>query len=352
MNLHHLQRELKKEKIAAALITNLSDEGFQPNLHYLLSAAPHGFLVVSARGNSVLLLSPLEEAPAGVTGVVVKRYDSRKHLRLLLKKYLRGKKIGIDLAFCSAQAYVGLKRLLKKKFVNISSLCSTLRTVKTKEECTIMAKACTISDDILRSCIKRFSTFATEKDVETFLITETIKRGCTLAFPPIVASGSHGACPHYHAKQTPLQRGFCVIDFGVRYRGYCTDTTRTIYLGVPSHKEKEIYALVKRVQEQLVARSTPGASCKGLAEQAQTLLGQYAKHFIHSLGHGVGLEIHETPSLASSSTETLKKNMVVTIEPGIYLPQKFGIRIEDTLVVDKKPRVLTNVSKELITILY
>lgn len=342
-----LQKELRKENIATALFTNLSEEGFQPNMQFLLSSdsAPHGFLVVPVRGKPVLFLSPLEEAPAGV---VVKRYDSRKHLHSLLKKNLRGKKIGVDLTFCSAQTYVGLKRLLKKKFANVSHLCSALRTVKTKEECALMKKACAISDDILRSCVSRFSSFSTEKDAETFLIAETIRRGCTLSFPPIVASGKNAACPHYHAKQAPLQRGFCVIDFGVRYRGYCTDTTRTIFLGVPSSKEKEIYKLVRRAQEQLVAQSVPGASCRELAEKARKLLGPYARHFIHSLGHGVGLEIHEAPSLASSSKETLKRNMVVTIEPGVYLPNRFGIRIEDTLIVDTKPRVLTTVSKELI----
>ncbi len=345
--LYSLQHSLRKKNLKCALFIN-RDERFHPMMAYLLSSPvpPQGFLVVPARGSPVLLLSSLEEAPPGIR---VQRYGSRKKLFSLLKKHVRGKKIGMDLAFCSAQTYHTLRRLLKKPLMDISHLVQQARTKKTQKELRILARACAISDEILASCIARFSDFTTEKEVGQFLITETIKHGCTLAFPPIVASGAHCAAPHARPKNT-LLNGFCVIDFGVRFQGYCTDTTRTVYLGNPSPREKQAYHLVRKTQETLVSEAVPGASCAAIAAKANTLLGQYARFFIHGLGHGVGLEVHELPVLAPGSKERLEKNMVVTIEPGIYIPKKFGIRIEDTLVIGTRPRVLTTLSKELICI--
>ena len=112
---------------------------------------------------------------------------------------------------------------------------------KSEKEIKIIKKSCTIASGILKKCINNFSKFSTEKDVETFLHTETIKNGCELAFPTIVASGKGGSMPHYEPKNVKLRKGFCVIDFGVKYEGYCSDITRTIYLGKPSVQEKKIY---------------------------------------------------------------------------------------------------------------
>ena len=341
-----LQKKLLAEKLGGLILTSYEDVS-NPNISYFISQDLYGLVVIPTRKKPVVFLSSLEEAPKGIR---VLRYASRKELAALLKKELGRKRVGIDTVHCSAQTYLGLKRLLHKKLSSFSSACKKLRAVKSSGEIRVMEKACRISDAILRSCIASFSSFKTEKEVEQFLIAETKKRGCALSFPPIVASGKNAACPHYHAKTAKLQKGFCVLDFGVKYKGYCTDTTRTIFVGTPTEHERDVYDRLRVAQELLIAKSRPGISCASLHRAAEKLLGPDAKYFIHSLGHGVGLEIHESPAISSSSKETLTKNMVITIEPGIYVPNDFGIRIEDTLVVDSEPYLLTKVSKELICI--
>ena len=351
MSISLLQKKLRSKNLSGILFTNLHDDVPNPNIRYFLGAPANGIVVIPAhkKQKPLLIVSPLEEVSSSAS-YTVRRYRSKKDLVVLLKKVLRGSRVGIDAAFCPAQTYLALKRLTKKKFVSVSELCSQLRAVKSPLEIRIMTHACRISDAILKSCISRFASFSTEKDVEAFLINETKKRGCELAFPPIVASGTHAACPHYHAKQAKLQRGFCVLDFGVRYKGYCTDTTRTIFIGTPTSNERAVYDQLRSAQELLIVKSVPGVRCSALHNEAVKMLGPFAKYFIHSLGHGVGLEIHESPGVSSSSLAVLEKNMVITIEPGIYLPNKYGIRIEDTLVVADRPQLLTRLSKELIVV--
>ena len=343
-----VQNLLRAKKISGLIMSNLHDDVPNPNIFYFLGAPANGLVVIPAARPPLLFLSPLEEAPD--VPARIRRYSSRKNLSSLLKKELRGAAIGVDTTHCTAQTYLALKRLTGKKLVPASDLVDTLRSVKSPEEIRIMEKACGISDAILASCIQKCSSFTTEKDVEEFLIAETKKKGCELSFPPIVASGAHAACPHYHAKAVKLARGFCVLDFGVRYRGYCTDTTRTIFIGSPTQHERDVYDRLRIAQELLIAQSVPGTQCGALHEKAVSLLGPFAKYFIHSLGHGVGLEIHEAPGVGAPSKTVLKKNMVITIEPGIYLPNEYGIRIEDTILVGNEPRSLTRISKELITI--
>lgn len=347
MRIHLVQKQLRAQKLCGLILSTAHEDVSNPNISYFFSNDLRGLIVIPVRKKPAIILSPLEEAPSGIR---VLRYASKKELVALLKKELQGKRVAIDTAHCSAQTYLRLKRLLHKSFVSFSGACEQLRAVKSNGELRLMEQACRISDAILRSCIARFSSFRTEHEVEQFLIAETKKQGCGLAFPPIVASGKNAACPHYHAKNKKLQNGFCVLDFGVRFKGYCTDTTRTIYLGAPTKHEREVYDRLRVAQELLITKSRPGVSCASLHREAEKLLGHDAKYFIHSLGHGVGLEIHEAPAVSSSSKETLAKNMVITIEPGIYLSGDFGIRIEDTLVVGSEPRSLTRISKELITI--
>ena len=141
----------------------------------------------------------------------------------------------------------------------------------------------------------------------------------------------------------------------MKYQGYCSDTTRTIYFGEPTEKERKIYELVLSAQEKAVARARMEGSAKGiktfgdLHNTCEKDLGAYAKYFVHSLGHGVGVQIHEAPLVSKRSTVPLQNGIAFTIEPGVYLPGKLGIRIEDTLIMKNgKAEVLTKISKKLI----
>ncbi|MBP6884895.1 MAG: M24 family metallopeptidase [Candidatus Pacebacteria bacterium] len=220
---------------------------------------------------------------------------------------------------------------------------------KTKTEIAYVEKACKITDDIFSKIIADFS-FKSEYELYLWIRREIKKRGLREAFPPIVTSGSR-AGNEIHPKPTQSSlEGFVIVDFGVRVNGYCSDMTRTIFVGIPTNRDRELYKLLlssKLKSEKLVR---DGAQCATADAVARKALGSYKKYFIHTLGHGVGRRIHELPRIYFKRTEPIfKENMVVTVEPGIYIPNKLGIRIEDTYAVGKKnARALTKSPQKLL----
>jgi len=221
---------------------------------------------------------------------------------------------------------------------------------KTKKEISYIKKACEYSDKIFADLIDNFGYFRTEQDVADFISKETKKYGLVESFPSIVASGENGAYPHHVPTKKKLNKGFCVIDFGVKYNGYCSDMTRMIFLGMPSRKEIERYNLVLNVQEDCLTKTKEGANAYKIYSYAKKILG---KRFVHGLGHQIGKEVHDIIERAINKKGhfALQKGMVVTVEPGIYVKNFYGIRIEDTVVVnDKKtePTILTKTPKNLL----
>jgi Xaa-Pro aminopeptidase len=208
--------------------------------------------------------------------------------------------------------------------------------IKNTYEIECIARACAITDEIFSGIIQDFC-FTTERELALYIRREIKRRGLREAFPPIVSSGSR-AGDEIHPKYTDaVLEGFVILDFGVRVDGYCSDMTRTVFVGTPTVKDRALYAVVldaKRSGER-VARA--GVSCAAADAAARDSMGAYKKYFIHTLGHGVGRRIHEQPIIFHKRTESVfLENMVVTIEPGIYIPKKLGIRIEDTYVVTQK----------------
>jgi Xaa-Pro aminopeptidase len=173
-----------------------------------------------------------------------------------------------------------------------------------------------------------------------------------MSFETIVASGARSALPHGRATTAPLPRkGFLTLDFGIILGGYCSDMTRTVHLGKPTAKERAAYEAVLEAQEAGVQAVRSGASCGDVDEAARGVLRKagLAEAFSHSTGHGVGLEIHESPRIGAGQKTRLRAGMVVTIEPGVYLPGEFGIRIEDMVTVTLAGgQVLTPATKALI----
>ncbi len=206
--------------------------------------------------------------------------------------------------------------------------------IKNKTEIKKVAEACRITDEIFSGILNDFY-FETEKELAAFIRKEIKKRGLREAFPPIVTSGPR-AGNSIHPKPTDEKlKGFVIVDFGVRVGGYCSDMTRTIFVGKPTLQDKRLYAIVLDSKEKSAAASKPGSLCADSDILARKTLGRYAKYFIHTLGHGVGKRIHEKPIIFFKKTEDrFLKNMIVTIEPGIYIPDRLGIRIEDTYVVE------------------
>lgn len=221
--------------------------------------------------------------------------------------------------------------------------------IKTKTEIRNIEKACKITDEIFTK-ITDFFCFTTERELMLFIRREIKSRGLREAFPPIVSGGAR-AGNEIHPKSTnAVLEGFVILDFGVRVNGYCSDMTRTIFVGKPKAKDRALYKLVLGAKEKSAKMAKPKVQCAAADAAARKVLGAYKKYFIHTLGHGVGKRIHELPRMYYKRTkDTFEENMIVTIEPGIYIPKKLGIRIEDTYVVEGKGlRALTRSPQKLL----
>jgi Xaa-Pro aminopeptidase len=355
MKLKEFQDILKKRKIDFALFFNLNPIEADHNLFYFSGYSGIGVLVIGQK--KAFLLVPKMEYEKARKSRIRKVYalDKKKLFDSVLEKIkknkIKRKKIGIDKSVVTLTEYSAFKKSFKKcKIANVSRICYELRETKTKEEIRIIKKACQITDKILTKCFKNFRRFKYETDVVVFLEQETRRSGCSFSFPPIVASGVSSSQPHYEPKPVRLKKGFCVIDFGIRYNGYCSDMTRTIYLGKPSRKEKEFYYLLLNVQTATIKKIEEERKTSKVVQFVKNNLGRYDKNFIHGLGHGIGVELHELPNLKETDKSRLKENNIFTIEPGIYFPGKFGIRIEDDVLLGKNVEVLTKVTKDLIIV--
>jgi Xaa-Pro aminopeptidase len=340
-----LQKHLKEKKIDYCLLINSKNKDY--NFIYFAGFDIDSCLLIPKKGKAEILISEMEYDRAKKESKIkrIKKFSRGKKLREYLKNKLDGKIVGVNYETVTLNSAKRFRKFCKVR--DISKELNEIRAVKTDEEIKNIKKACNTTSKIMKKCLKNFKRFKTEKDVESFLIKETEKNKCELAFEPVVASGSGASMPHYKARKVKLRKGFCVIDFGVKYKRYHSDLTRTIYIGYPSKNEVNLYYNVLWLQEQAIKMSKPGTKVKKIDSYVRDRL----KNFIHGLGHGVGVEIHELPNLTEESEDVLKKNMVFTIEPGTYKEKKYGIRIEDTVLLkDKKSEILTKVDKELIVI--
>lgn len=244
---------------------------------------------------------------------------------------------------------------LRRNFLTplAAPIVQQLRMVKDADEIECLEKAaalgCKLFDHILtviRPGMREIEVAAEMEHQARMLGAEG------MSFDTIAASGERSALPHGKASLALLpKRGFLLLDFGVVLNGYCSDMTRTVYLGSPRPEERGVYQAVLEAQLAAVATVRPGVACAEVDEAARAVLRTcgLAENFTHSTGHGVGLEIHEPPRLGVGQKNRLEEAMVVTVEPGVYLPGKFGIRIEDTVVVEQgAARILTPSPKALI----
>lgn len=223
--------------------------------------------------------------------------------------------------------------------------------IKIKEQIKKVAQACKITDQIFSKIIKNFY-FKTENELKAFILQEIKSRGLKPSFDPIVTSGPRaGNEIHPQATDSKL-KGFVIIDMGVVYEKFMSDMTRTIFIGTPTLKEKQIYNKLLISQVSAIVNVKDGVNASMIDAYTRELLGKDAKYFIHMLGHGVGTKIHEEPKLYYKLTKpVLKAGMIITIEPGLYVKNRYGIRIEDTIEVTKKGfKILTKSPKELIWI--
>jgi Xaa-Pro aminopeptidase len=263
-------------------------------------------------------------------------------------------RLGFDDAAISVREHARLAELLGERveLVAAGGLVERLRRVKEPAEIEIIAAAAKVADEAFEALVAEGFEGRTERELALRLEVSMRERGAsTTSFEPIVAAGPHGALPHARPTGEIVRRGdLVVVDWGAILDGYCSDCTRTVAVGSIDGEAREVYELVLRAQVAALDAVRAGADGRETDAIARDLIeaAGHGGHFGHGLGHGVGLHIHEAPRLAQRSTDTLLAGDIVTVEPGVYLPGRFGVRIEDLCVVEEGGRrVLTGLSKEL-----
>lgn len=312
-----------------------------PNVRYLTGlASSNAALLLPADGQGVLAtdsrytLAAQRDAPD--LELIADRFIEQRLAQEMPRRGLR------RVAFEAHEMTVERHAELVKAAAGVTTLAfgrkiEELRVVKDPTELDLLATACRISAQALADVLPQIRPDLTERSLAAALEYRMMQLGADKpAFDTIVASGPNGAIPHHAPTERPLQRGDLVtIDFGARYAGYHADMTRTLAIGEPAGWQRDIYGLVAAAQRAGIEALAVGAEVAEVDAAARDLIAAagHAEHFQHGLGHGVGLEIHEAPTLGYGRTGKLGDRVPVTVEPGVYLPGKGGVRIEDVLVV-------------------
>ncbi len=227
--------------------------------------------------------------------------------------------------------------------------------IKDAAEIRLIRNAIDLGASLFRIACKTIKPGVREVEVAAAMEYEARSKGAEgMSFPTIIAAGPRSAIVHGRASAARIpRRGFVVCDFGVILSGYCSDRTRTVHVGQPSREARKLYAAVLEAQLAAIAAVRPGVTAAEVDEAARAVLrkAKLARYFTHSTGHGLGLEIHEAPRLAVGQQQKLEPGMVVTIEPGAYIPGRGGVRIEDVVVVTSAGcDVLAPADKELVVL--
>ncbi|NOJ28525.1 MAG: Xaa-Pro aminopeptidase [Nitrososphaera sp.] len=255
--------------------------------------------------------------------------------------------------------YSTIEQVKKKTNIKVDTEPFFLtRRIKDEKEMRIITKASHILDRLYEICTEQIRVGLSERELQAKLVFEAMKMGAnppsykSTLNPLIIAGGPNGALPHAEVTDRKFKnKDMIVVDLTLRHAGYIADATRTFALGTPGQEAMEVYELVKESQKAGLDAAKPGATCGQVDAACRTVIEErgFGKFFIHSTGHGIGLDVHEPPWLRSKNAEVLKPAMAVTVEPGIYLEGKFGVRIEDSiLVTDGRPKILNRFTKDLV----
>jgi len=342
------------EHLDAFLVTDPSDlrwlTGFTGSTAIALCGEQFRFFVSDFR---------YEEQAGDEVGSDFERLTCRSELHDVLVETITstGLTIGCDRAQVSVGWFEKIGRELsgKAQLVAVEGLVSKLRELKSDQEVARIEAACELADAVFLDVLNDGLEGKTEKDVAWALERGVRERGGEgMSFEPIVAAGPHGALPHAQPRDVVIPKDtLVVIDWGAKLDGYCSDCTRTVATGEIDDEMTAAYGSVLAAQRLSCDGLRAGLTGKEVDQIARDRLAidGLAELFGHGLGHGVGLEVHEGPRVSKAGTDELRPRMVVTIEPGVYLEGKFGIRIEDLLVIEEEgSRSLTTVQRELIVV--
>jgi len=332
---------------------------FEPeNLFYMTGFWGEAIGLLEKGGKTTIISPELEVGRAKSESSDCQIITSERGQDLIseLVKKIKNKKVCTD-----CQNYQMMESLKKSipKIKHSTEPFYDARIIKDSQEIAVLKKSSKIIDEMFELCTRKIKKEQRESELQAILMSYAIEHEMfdtgykSTLNPLIIAGGPNGALPHAQVTNRKFTNGdLIVVDLTLRYKGYVTDSTRTFGLGSMSSEAKSVYEIVKESQKLGLKAVKPGASCKSVDDACRNYIKnqKYGKYFIHSTGHGIGLEVHELPNISPKSTAKLAKNMAITVEPGIYIPKKFGVRIEDSLIVQDRPILLHKFTKDLITI--
>ncbi len=357
---------MNKERIDG-VVANMKEAG----LDYLLISEPSSIdylidyvnnpgermyvLMLGAKGDHKLFFNKLFFVDKDLGIDIVWHSDVDDAIQTIVDNLKEVKKIGIDKHWSANFLLDLMEKLPDVKFVNGSKCVDYKRMVKDDREQQLMIEASIINDKAMNEMIKQVALDLSEVEVASKLKDIYQKLGATdISFDTIVAYGKNGANPHHENDDSRLNPGdSIIIDMGCKYQGYCSDMTRTVFYKEVSQEAKEVYELVKAANEAAEAIIKPGVKLCDIDKTARDLITKagYGKEFNHRLGHFIGKDVHEYGDVSVNFDLEVQEGMIFSIEPGVYLAGKFGVRVEDLVLVTKDGcKVLNSYTKDLIVI--
>lgn len=352
---------MKKDDVAAMLIAPSSD------LEFLMGFSPHmderfqGLFVLNDGRYFYVVPKLNREEIANVLGEESPIYawdDGEGFLCKVKEGFnnfdLVNKTIGVN-GSTKAVSILDIRNALDVNFINGNEILEEIRIIKDEQEIEHLKKAAKLADQVFTDIVKFIRPGIQERDIKDKIEELFMEKGADgLSFNPIVASGPNSSKPHYNEDSRYIQeKDVIILDFGCKYKGLCSDMSRTVFVGGVSDEEREIYDIVHKSNEAGEKYVKEGISAESVDKISRDVIKNagYGDYFLNRLGHGIGYSVHEAPDIKGGNNRILEKGMAFSIEPGIYIPGKFGMRIEDIVVISKDgPEIINKSSKELIIV--
>ena len=332
---------------------------FEPeNLFYLTGFWGEAIGLLEKNGNTTIIAPELEVGRAQEESEDCAVVTAERGTGLISSLVEKIKKNKVCTDCQNYPTMMSLKKSIPKIKSSVEPFYNS-RIIKDEKEIQILKKASKIIDEMFEICSKKMKVGQKESELQTILMTYAMEQEMfdtgykSTLNPLIIAGGPNGALPHAQVTKRKFKKGDLVVtDLTLRYRGYVSDATRTFAIGKILSQAKEAYEIVQESQRLGLKAVKPNVDCKKVDSACRKYIEDknFGQYFIHSTGHGIGLEVHELPTVSYRSETKLKENMAITVEPGIYIENKFGIRIEDSLIVKERPIVMHKFTKDLVTV--